>query len=249
VNFYEDGQNFSLASLMHVIGPTIFGAEQFEWLQAAFQRAMKEKSTESLKALVEAARRTRWQQLPEALGPIAHGSSACLSAISTPGLSTDAAMVVLGALISRLETMSSGPYRIEHDQSKNLERYHELLHGYIEHDQPAAFRATTITQLTFPLKLQSVVQVDSKNSPAVQLADVMIGAALEAASRMIGQRQGGLDPQALISLYRDDQIIHMLPSIDFDEQKRLRRGTQANEIIDYFGEHFGHRFPGAVGKR
>jgi hypothetical protein len=185
------------------------------------------------------------KELPEALGPIAYGSPACLSAIATPGVSTDVAIIVLTSLLSRLEAMSDGAYRVEHDQSTNLTRYHDLLQGYIEHDAKAEFRATEITTLKFPLKVEAVIQVDSKTNPAVQLADVMIGAALEATNTLIGHRRGGLDPQAVMSLYRDDQIIHMLPSIDFAEQSRFRRGSQASEIIDYFGEHFGHRFPGA----
>jgi hypothetical protein len=174
-----------------------------------------------------------------------YGSPECLSAIATPGVSTDAAMVVLGALISRLEVMSNGPYRIEHDQSKNLLRYHELLQGYIDQDQQADFKASEIAHLAFPLKLESVIQVDSKNSAAVQLADVMIGAALEAGNTLIGERGGGLDPTSVMPIYRDDQIIHLLPSIDFDQQKNFRRGTQASQMISYFGEHFGHKFPGA----
>ena len=37
-----------------------------------------------------------------------------------------------------------------------------------------------------------------------------------------------------MSLYADHQIIHLLPSIDFDEQRRFRQGTQAAKVIDYF---------------
>jgi hypothetical protein len=43
----------------------------------------------------------------------------------------------------------------------------------------------------------------------VQLADVTIGAALEAANNLAGLRNGGLDPNALLPLYRDDQFIHV----------------------------------------
>lgn len=49
------------------------------------------------------------------------------------------------------------------------------------------FRQSEIASISFPLKLQSVTQVDSKTSPAVQLADVMIGAAIEAANALTGQ--------------------------------------------------------------
>jgi hypothetical protein len=240
LNFYEDGQNYSLASLLYTIGPSLFGKAAFDDLQAAFQRAVKEKTPESLADLVTAARKTKWQELPEALGPLAqYAAPECLEAIATPGVSTDAALIVLQALVSRMEEMTAGPYRIEHDQSKNLLTYHDLLQRYINHDQDIEFRQSEIARIKFPLKLSSVTQVDSKTSPAVQLADVMIGAAIEATNTLTGRRTGGLDPEAVMSLYADHQIIHLLPSINFEEQKRFRQGTQAAEMIDYFAKNFG----------
>lgn len=239
MNFYQDGQNYALASLLYSVGPTLLGKEGFDELLAAFQRAIKSKTPQALEALVKAVRELDWQQLPEALGPLALAAPECLSAIATPGVSTDAAMVVLQSLISRMEVMASGPYRVEHDQSKNLLTYHELLQRYIDHQDEIEFRQTQIAGIRFPLKLSSVTQVDSKTSPAVQIADVMIGAAIEAANGLTRRRTPLLDPQAVMSLYAEDQFIHMLPSINFDEQKRFREGTQAAEMIDYFAKHFG----------
>ncbi|HCB1212211.1 DUF3800 domain-containing protein [Alcaligenes sp.] len=238
-DFYADGQNYALASLLHTAGPTLFGKSAFERLLASFQRAVKEKSPQALGALVQAARSTNWQALPEALGPLAQfAAPECLQAIATPGVSTDAAWVVLQSLISRMEVMADSAYRVEHDQSKNLRTYHDLLQRYIDHDEEITFRQTEIANLTFPLKLQSVILVDSKSSPAVQLADVMIGAVVEAMNTLTGQRSRGLDALEVISLYSHEQLIHMLPSTDFDQQKRFRQGTQASEVIDYFASHF-----------
>ena len=162
----------------------------------------------------------------------------CLSAVATPGLTTDAAMVVLQSLISRMEIMSDGPYCVEHDRSKNLETYHELLQRFIDHEGEIELRQSAIASFKFPLKLSDVTQVDSKVSPAVQLADMMIGAALEAANTMTGLRPGSLDPDALMSLYAEDQFIHLLPDIDFEAQRQFRQGTQASEVIDYFAANF-----------
>lgn len=217
-NFYKDGQNYSLASLLYTVGPPLLGTAKFHDLLATFQRAIKEKTPQALDALVNSAKKLNWGELPEALGPIAQGAPECLSAIATPGVSTDAAMVVLQSLISRMEVMASGQYRVEHDQSKNLLRYHELLQSYIDHQYEVEFRQTQITGLRFPLKLCSVIQIDSKTSPAVQIADVMIGAAIEAANGMTGLRPPLLDPHGVMSLYADDQFIHLVPSINFDEQ-------------------------------
>ena len=72
----------------------------------------------------------------------------------------------------------------------------------------------------------------------MQLADVMIGAAIEAGNNPAGLRFGGLDREAVLSLYADNQLIHLIPSIDFEEQRRFRQGTQAAEVIDYFSANF-----------
>ena len=238
-DFYAEGQNFSMASLLTMAGPTLLGKQAFDQLLAAFQHAVKAKSAEALHALVDAARRTNWNALPEALGPLAQfAAPMCLEAIATPGATTDAAMVVLQSLISRMEVMSVGPYRVEQDQSKNLLTYHGLIQRLIDHDEQIEFRQTEITTLKFPLKLSSVTQVDSKTSPAVQLADVMIGLAIDAANGMAKLRTGGPDPDEVMSLYAGDQFIHLVPSVDFDEQRRFRKRTQASEVIDYFAANF-----------
>lgn len=239
VNFYEDGQNYALASLLYYAGPTVLGQVAFDDLLAAFQRAVKEKTPEAIKHLVAAARNTQWRALPEALGPLAEGAAPeCLAAIAVPGVSTDAAFIVLQALITSMEELAAGPYRVEHDKSKNLLTYHDLLLQFIDHRETIEFRQSDVARIKFPLKLVSVTQVDSKASPAVQLADVMIGAALDAANNLTGRRASGLDADKVMRLYSDHQLIHMLPSLDFAEQRRFRRGTQAAEVIDYFATHF-----------
>jgi hypothetical protein len=237
-NFYEDGQNYALASLLYRVGPTLLGGAGFEALMTSFQRAVKEKTQEATAALVTTVRSVRWHKLPEALGPLAYESSECLAAIANPGVTTDAAFVVLLSLISRTEIMSDGPYRVEHDRSKNLLTYHTLLQRLINHDQEIEFRQTKITNMRFPLRLTDVTQVDSKDSHSVQLADVLIGAAIDASNTLAGLRDSGMDAEELFSLYGDDQFIHLIPLLDFEEQREFRRGSQAAELIDYYAEHF-----------
>ena len=85
IEFYENGQNYAMASLLTMAGPTILGQAAFDALLAAFQHAAKAKTPEALTALVAAARATRWRELPEALGPLAqYAAPECLSAIATP---------------------------------------------------------------------------------------------------------------------------------------------------------------------
>lgn len=42
-----------------------------------------------------------------------------------------------------------------------------------------------------------------------------------------------------MTLYANEQFIHMVQSINFNEQKHFRAGTQVAEITDYFAKHFG----------
>jgi len=63
-----------------------------------------------------------------------------------------------------MEVTADGPYRVEHDQSKNLRAYHDLLQRFIDHDHEVEFRQSKIATIKFPLKLTEVTQVDSKTS-------------------------------------------------------------------------------------
>lgn len=238
LDFYQDGQNYSLASLLYCIGPTVLGKAGFDALMVAFQRAIKDKTLDSIGNLVSTVRSVKWAGLPEALGPLAYASPECLKAIVTPGVTTDAAFIVLQSLITRTEVMSVGAYGVEHDRSKNLLNYHALLQRFMAHEHEVEFRQSQIASLKFPLKLSYVTQVDSKESPAVQIADVLIGAAVEAANSIAGLCEPVTNAEALLSLYADNQFIHMVSSLDFEGQKEFRRGTQAGELIDYFTKNF-----------
>jgi hypothetical protein len=239
IDFYENGQNYSLASILYYIGPQLLGDQAMASLERAFQDAMKLKTPAALAKLVACAQQTKWQELPEAMGPLARfAAPECLGAIATPGATTDIALVIVIALITRMEAMSDGPYRVEHDQSKNLLTYHDVLQRQIDHVGNVEFRQSQIASIRFPLKLTAVTQVDSKRSPAVQLADIMIGAAIEMTLRLSNRISDGLDPQTVMALYAEDQIIHMLPSLDIEGQMAFRKGTQASALIDYYAKHF-----------
>lgn len=238
VNFYENGQNYALASLLYHIGPTLLGKTGFDALLAHFQRAIKDKTQEAIGRLVQTVRSLNWKGLPEALGPLAYASPECLAAIATPGVTTDAAFVVLQSLICRMEVMAEGVYRVEHDRSKNLLNYNMLLQNLIAHDQHIEFRQSEVASIKFPLKLSEVTQVDSLDSPAVQIADLLIGAAVEASNSLTGLRERAEDAEKVFDNYANHQFIHLIPSLDFEDAKEFRRGTQAGELIDYFGKHF-----------
>jgi hypothetical protein len=53
-----------------------------------------------------------------------------------------------------------------------------------------------------------------------------------------------VDPEEISKIYADDQFIHMSPMIDFEENRRFRKGSRSSEMIDYFTEHFSDRGKG-----
>lgn len=236
-NLYQDGGNYALGSLLFFTGVPLFGPG-YEKVLANFQSAMKQKSEIAIEELLQSVAELPCHKLPEAMGPLYNRCPECISAITTDGVTTDAALIVLQSLISRMEAMASGPYRVDHDRSKNLIQYHNLLQQFINHQESIEFRQSEIAAIRFPLKLTAVEQVDSKDCLGVQLADILIGGAVDAANSLIGLREKTSYTDGVISAYKHDQLIHMLPSLDFDEQRRFRSGSQANQVIDYFSKNF-----------
>ena len=237
INFYEDGGNYSLGSLLYYVAGTLLKGDNFKEILSLFQYAINSKSEISISALIEKIKATNWQELPEAFGPLALEDNSCIEVMKNKNVSTDGAYIVLLSLISRLEAIIDHEYDIIHDKSKNLEQYDLILGKIINHEKEISFKETDLTTLNFPLKLRSVSQFDSKDSPGVQLADVLIGGLMDSTKAITGIKVNDYNKR-IIELYKDNQLIHLLPNLDFDQQKEFRRGTQANELIDYFSKHF-----------
>ena len=150
INFYEDGQNYAMASLLSQSPvQTLLGQPAFDGLLGVFPtRGQREDAGSSERSRLfcasdEVARISRGSWTASRVrGPL----NVCRC--RQPGVNTDAALVVLQSLISRMEVMADGPYRVEHDQSKNLLTYHDLLQRFIDHDQEIEFRQTEIATIS-----------------------------------------------------------------------------------------------------
>ena len=235
INLYENGGNVAMASMAYYVCQHYFESD-FENVLLFFQNAMHEKTQASVKKLIESIQALNWKLLPEVLGPLALEHPDCIEAIINPKISTDAAFIILQALISRTELMSEGPYNIEHDRSKNLLQYNEYLSMLINCQEPAEFKVSEIATIKYPLKLKNVQQVDSKLSPAVQLCDVLIGSAISGVRELIQDKSMSL--YSPLKLYEGNQIIHFTPDIDFEGQQKFRRNGQGNEYINFIAEQF-----------
>ncbi len=237
VNFYKDGCNYSLASLLYFTGDTLLEGKNFSEVLSLFQYAINSKSDVSITALIEKIKNINWRNLPEAFGPLALETPSCISAIKNKFVSSDGAYGILISLISSLEKVINNNYIIVHDKSKNLEKYNVTLDKMINHKREISFKTTELTSIKFPLKLSAVSQIDSKDSVGVQLADVLIGGIMDSSKAITDVKINEYNKE-IIHLYKDHQLIHLLPNLNFHQQKEFSRNSQANEAINYFSEHF-----------
>ncbi len=127
---------------------------------------------------------------------------------------------------------------MEHDRAKNLLQYNPILKQLIEHTADVRITQSKIASIGFPLKLKEATQVDSKVSLAAQMADVLIGGGIEAGKVVAGLKKADYDPDKALSVYRDEQFIHRVPSLDIEGQNEFRKGGQGATVIDCFAKHF-----------
>ena len=237
IDFYKDGHNYSLASLLYYTAPTFWGAENYEELLYLFQRAEKSKSDVAILTLIEKSKSLLDRELAENLVPLSTEHQSCVNEIKNPNSNTDAAFVVLLSLISHIEKHVFSAYEIVHDTSENLNRYNALIGWFVGMDAEKEFKQTKITTISFPLKLSGVSQRDSRDSYGVQLADLLIGGMIEHSMSLVGLVEKTDYNQSVIGLYGEYNIIHMLPSPNFEEIKKFRAGTQAQELIDFISKN------------
>lgn len=235
INLYEDGGNIMMASMTYYVAAAYFGSG-FDEILRAFQNAVDQKTPEAVNKLIDSVRAIDWRQLSEVFGPLALRHESCVDAIMYPQINTDAAFVLLQALISRTELMSEGPYSIKHDRSKNLLKYNEYLNMLIGCTTEATFKHSEIASITYPLKLTDVSQVDSKDSSSVQLCDVLVGGAIAGVHDL--RQNKPMSFYSPLKLYNGNQIIHFFPDVDFAAQKEFRKGSQASEYIDFVQNNF-----------
>ena len=100
IDFYEDGHNHALGSILYYTAPSFWGAENFEELLWLFQQASKSKSDVAINALAIKAEFLMERELSENLFPIATEYQSCVEEIKELNANTDAAFVVLLSLIS-----------------------------------------------------------------------------------------------------------------------------------------------------
>jgi len=238
MDFFENGQNYALASLMYYTASTFWGEEELENLLYLYQRASKTKLDVNVQALIEKAKSLKGRKLSENLIPLIIEDRSCIRELKHSHTNTDAALIVLLSLINHIEKHLDQEYTIVHDKSKNLLTYNSFLNKFINIEDEVSFKLTAETQLNFPLKLVSVEQVDSKSSYGIQIADLLVGGMIEHCMALYGLVKKNEYNQSVLGLYSDTNLLHMLPSLDFEESKNYREGSESFKAIDFIASKF-----------
>jgi len=142
VNFYENGQNYALASLLYYLAPTFWRKEEFESLLYYFQRASKTKLDLNIQILIEKAKAFQGKELSEHIYPLIIEDKDCINELKSPNFNTDVSFVVLLSLISYFEKHIEEDYQIIHDTSKNLLSYNKIIKQFIDIEDNQFFKIT-----------------------------------------------------------------------------------------------------------
>ena len=236
IDFFKDGQNYALASLLYYTAGTLWGKKQFEDLLFFYQRASKSKTIININLLTDHAKSLIGKELSEFLFPLSRKVESCIKDILKPDNDTDIVLPVILSLINRLEEIIDSKYMIIHDTSNKLKIYKKIIERFIGISENVSFKSTIISSFNFPLKLSAVEQKDSKSSFGIQLADLLVGAVIEHCKSMIGIVKRNDYNQKIMDYYSDLNLLYMLPNTNFKHNKKFRQNNQNFEFVDYIAK-------------
>jgi len=233
LDFYENGQHLALASLIHAAAPALWGRSKLDKLLELYQRASITKTNECIDALCDHVRSLEGLQLTEYLSPVAAKHPAFVEEIMSPMSSTNVAFSLLSGLITKLEEFAGGAYRIIHDKSPAMRRYHRLLEAIRDKGTPRSFQISDVCQISYPLLMTHVREADSKSEIGLQLADLLVGGVVSGALALTGHEESNSYNTNVIKQYSDNNIIFMLPDTNIEDTRRSFAGSQISAAIDY----------------
>ncbi|WP_428305386.1 DUF3800 domain-containing protein [Lacipirellula sp.] len=234
-DFYKDGFNHAMASVLCRTGPTIFGAQEFESLMRLYIRASATKESVDIDALCSHARTLRSNEhLGDLLTPVADNHPEFRREISSPNTSTNVASSLLFGLVSQLESRSGGEYTLTHDASPAMRKYHDAIVSMM-HTDVADFRISDVASISFPLQLKQIVEADSKASTSLQLADLLAGGVHTASKSLFDAAAQSDYSTSVLELYSDDNFMFMFPSSDCTDIRDRFANTEAAQMIDFIG--------------
>ncbi len=234
-DYYKDGQNFALASMLYCYAPTFWGRNEFDELLYYYQRAAVNKLDLNVNILVEHARSivSKKQECFEFLVPLANRNDEVINSILMPEQKNDISFPLLIGLISRVEDDMDTNYIVNHDNTENMKNYRELLDVLIGIDDDFEIFHSVHNTMKYPLKINKVEECDSRNSKGVQLADILAGAIAESAKVLCCLKESNNYNEQIINLYGEHNLIYQIPRRDPEDFEEYK-GSDGERAIEFF---------------
>ncbi|MGC1852355.1 MAG: DUF3800 domain-containing protein [Solirubrobacterales bacterium] len=182
-HFYASGMHRQIASVLQRQGPEEAGEKIWRRWQEAFIAAVRRPEREErITELVSARAAVKVSAAGQPVGILFEpvpDEAASLAELVDAG--RDALEPALTGLVEQLHHWSQRlrePFRVIHDDSNVVRRWHELLLRFSSREiEPAAFDVGEV-HFEYPLYREEIETVDSRECVAVQLADVLSGAVM-----------------------------------------------------------------------
>ncbi len=233
LDFYENGQHLALAGLLYHTGPTLWGREPFQRLLDLYQEASAKKTDDAIGVFCSHARSLPRCGLSPYIQPIAAEDPAFLAEVRSPTTSTNAVFSLLSGLLTQLEHKAGGPYEIVHDTSPAMKAYHEALRTLMGCSESRRFRISNVCTMRYPLDLKGIREAESTREVGLQLADLLAGGIVAATEALCSPQGPDAYTSEILALYSDDNLMHLVPTLDFDDIARDFAGSQAGMAIDF----------------
>lgn len=235
-NLYDHGRHMMLAGVLFAAGPSLCGQDAFWALMDSFQHAIRTKEYGDFESFIRMIKSLPSNEVRNELEIIVAHERFVYNEILSPIVTTDMSFSILMALMFKIEEEHKHPYSIVHDSSKNFDSYRTGLHYLQSVDQSRDFSVTDLAKIQFPLKLSTIEEGNSKSSFGIQMADILAGALNEAVRALCGLvGENELNRQSM-SVYGDDNLLHLFPPSDLDEIEQRFDGTEAKQFIDFLSD-------------
>jgi Protein of unknown function (DUF3800) len=195
LNMYAAGLPLAMANALYERGGQAMGEEVWRALQAALVKMMMKPTEVNRSAMLETLASARKACSPEESGIAAMLDAALALPDVTEEVHADKVSYQLdpapAALTVHIDHWSTsiGPHRIAHDHSAAVSEWQP----YLEKLADPSIEPTEIDYGNslgrLPLQFRTIEMVDSKENPAVQLADVLAGALAALALQEFGARR------------------------------------------------------------
>lgn len=194
-NMYAGGLHFAMSNALYERGGTAMGKEVWADVQTKLVDMMKRPTEETRTMMLAALTTAR-----EACSAEEDGIAAMLdAALSFPDITEE---IYAGEVKHQLDPAPTalsnhvgqwseaiGPHRVIHDHSDAVSDWQP----YIESLSDPSMEPTVIdyghTELRLPLQCRAIEMVDSKDHPAVQIADILAGALAALSLERFGARK------------------------------------------------------------